>query len=136
MTAVFASAFVAAACTLMAHGALPDSHCTPGAVQSTDAHAICMPGWASRHRHVSSRMRTEVYRRYRLTGCHPFPQWEVDHRVPLELGGSNAMTNLWPEHHPQAKDHLENKLHRRVCSGRMKLGRAQRIFKRDWRTYQ
>jgi 5-methylcytosine-specific restriction endonuclease McrA len=136
MTTMFVSAIVAAACTLMAHGALPDAHCTPGAVQSTNATAICMPGWASRHRHVTSSTRAQVSRRYGLTGNHPFPQWEVDHRVPLELGGSNTITNLWPEHRPQTKDQLENKLHDQVCAGQIKLVRAQRIFERDWRAYQ
>ena len=133
---MFVSAVVAAACALMAHGALPDSHCTPGAVQSTDAKAICMPGWASRHRHVTASTRAEVYRRYGLSGSHPFPDWEVDHRVPLELGGRNKITNLWPEHQPQTKDRLENNLHARVCAGQIKLARAQRIFERDWRPYQ
>jgi 5-methylcytosine-specific restriction endonuclease McrA len=95
-----------------------------------------MPGWASRHRHVTSTTRAQVYRRYGLTGNHPFPQWEVDHRVPLELGGSNTITNLWPEHRPQTKDQLENTLHDQVCSGQIELARAQRIFKRDWRAYQ
>jgi hypothetical protein len=55
------------------------------------------------------------------------------HRVPLELGGSNQMTNLWPEHHPQRKDTLENRLHERACSGQMSLELAQRVFLRDWR---
>ena len=44
---------IAAACALMAGGALHDHHCTPGSVQSTSASAICTPGWASRHRHVT-----------------------------------------------------------------------------------
>jgi hypothetical protein len=114
---------------------LPDRACTPGAVQSTNTRAVCTSGWASEHRHVTSATRTEVYRRYGLTGSHPFPEWEVDHRIPLELGGSNALKNLWPEHHPRAKDHLENELHERVCAGNMTLARAHRIFKRDWRRY-
>ena len=129
-------ALIAAACTLMAGGALPDHHYTPGTVQSTSSAAICTPGWASRHRHVTSTTRALVYRRYGLRGSHPFPEWEVDHRVPLELGGSNAITNLWPEHHPQTKDQLENKLHDEVCSRQIRLARAQRIFERDWRVYQ
>jgi 5-methylcytosine-specific restriction endonuclease McrA len=49
------------------------------------------------------------WRRYGLRGAHPFPDWEIDHRVPLELGGSKALTNLWPEHHPQTKDRLKSR---------------------------
>jgi hypothetical protein len=130
-----APVIAAAACALAAHGQLPDSHCTPGALRSHDAGTICTPGWAGRHRHVTDSERAEVYRRYGLDGRHPFPEWEVDHRVPLELGGANTLSNLWPEHHPQAKDRLENRLHQKVCSGGMRLRRAVRIFEVDWRSY-
>jgi hypothetical protein len=130
------NAIVTAACTLMAYGQLPDQHCTPGAIQSTSATAICSPGWASSHRHVTNATRALVYRRYGLTGTHAFPEWEVDHRVPLELGGSNAIVNLSPEHGPQAKDQLENRLHDAVCSGRLRLAVAQRVFERDWRSHE
>jgi hypothetical protein len=41
---------------------------------------------------------------------------EVDHLIPLELGGSNEMKNLWPQpdkRQPECveKDQLENELH-------------------------
>jgi hypothetical protein len=36
----------------------------------------------------------------------------------------------------QAKDRLQNALHDRMSSGRMKLTRAQRIFGHDWRVYE
>jgi hypothetical protein len=81
-----APVIAAAACALAAHGQLPDSHCTPRALQSHDARAICTSGWAGRHRHVADSERAEVYHRYGLHGPHPFPEWEVDHRVPLEVG--------------------------------------------------
>ena len=49
--------------------------------------------------------------------------FEIDHLIPLELGGSNEMSNLWPQpYRPQPdareKDVLENYLYRQVCSGR------------------
>jgi len=40
---------------------------------------------------------------------------EVDHRVILERGGANTLSNFWPQHHPQAKDRLENRLTRRCA---------------------
>ena len=48
--------------------------------------------------------------------------YELDHLIPLELGGGNAATNLWPEAHhgvgsASVKDQLENHLHVLVCSG-------------------
>jgi len=51
------------------------------------------------------------------------------------LGGANTLSNLWPQHHPRAKDRLEDRLHQKVCSGRMRLRRAVRIFELDWRRY-
>lgn len=54
--------------------------------------------------------------------------YEEDHLIPLELGGSPASPkNLWPEPWYQAdkSDPLENALHRRVCSKQMTLHRAQ-----------
>ena len=49
---------------------------------------------------------------------------EVDHLVSLELGGSNAIGNLWPEPYAgrwgaRTKDVLENRLHELVCSGQL-----------------
>jgi hypothetical protein len=62
---------------------------------------------------------------------------EVDHLISLELGGSNAITNLWPEPYvgrwgARTKDTLENRLHDLVCSGAMKLPHAQRIEAANW----
>jgi hypothetical protein len=72
-------------------------------------------------------MRDRVYTEYGRTrgpDC-----CEVDHLIPLELGGSNYMKNLWPE--PDAprpdwaeKDQLENELHAEVCAGKIPLRRA------------
>jgi hypothetical protein len=57
--------------------------------------------------------------------------------VSLELGGSNAITNLWPEHYydpwgARTKDRLENRLHVLVCSGRLALAAAQRQEAANW----
>ncbi|MGZ6668117.1 MAG: HNH endonuclease signature motif containing protein [Solirubrobacteraceae bacterium] len=59
---------------------------------------------------------------------------EIDHIVSLELGGSNAIANLYPEEATlpanapgfHIKDRLENKLHDLVCDGTMTLRSVQR----------
>jgi hypothetical protein len=59
----------------------------------------------------------------------------------LELGGSNAAANLWPE--PEGahsnrgyprKDQLENHLHALVCAGRLRLRTAQQAIAANWVT--
>jgi len=63
--------------------------------------------------------------------------YEVDHLISLELGGSNDITNLWPEAYAGAwgarsKDALENRMHRLVCAGQLDLAQAQREIATDW----
>ncbi len=57
--------------------------------------------------------------------------------IALELGGSNRVTNLWPEPYEitwnaHVKDRLENRLHELVCAGRLDLATAQRAIATDW----
>jgi len=52
-------------------------------------------------RRTQHRLRTErraraVYGEYGIATHRPY-QYEVDHLISLELGGSNAIANLWPE---------------------------------------
>jgi hypothetical protein len=61
---------------------------------------------------------------------------ELDHLVPLELGGSNDITNLWPElgKIPNPKDGVERALNHAVCAGRVSLSAAQNAIASDWLT--
>jgi len=114
---------------------VPNPALTPGAILTTSARRACRSGYASSVRDVSESETEAVYARY---GALHLPyQHEVDHLVSLELGGSNAITNLWPEPYAgrwgaRTKDVLENRLHDLVCSGAIKLGYAQRIEAHHW----
>lgn len=96
---------------------------------------VCTPGWSREHRHVTEGMRDKVYAEYGRTpgpGC-----CEVDHLIPLELGGSNDLKNLWsqpndPRPVDAEKDGLENELHRLVCAGKMPLADAQKCIASNW----
>jgi hypothetical protein len=119
-----------------ARGALPDSACTPGAVKTTNLDVICHESTKNR-RHVSATSHREAFTEYGYT----FPQargaFEVDHLIPLELGGDNTVENLWaepasPKPGFHEKDKVENYLHKQVCSGAMTIDEAQRIIATDW----
>ncbi len=114
---------------------MPNSRLTPGAALTTSAARVCRPGYAARVRDVPESEKEEVYGRYGV--AHVPYAHEVDHLVSLELGGSNAIANLWPEPYAgrwgaRTKDVLENRLHDLVCSGAIRLRYAQRIEARNW----
>ncbi len=117
--------------------ALPDPACTPGAIfpdATTDK--ICVPGYSSGVRNVPTSEKDQVYAEYGIL-THTAGQYEVDHLISLELGGSNDIANLWPEPaEPRPgfheKDKVENYLHQQVCDGTMSLGEAQYQISHDW----
>ena len=119
-----------------ARAVLPDPTLTPGDVfPDATKDDVCTPGWSSDHRHVTESLRDRVYAEYgrvRGPGC-----CEVDHLIPLELGGSNDIKNLWPQpDDPRPgdaeKDQLENELHRQVCAGNVPLASAQNCIASNW----
>ena len=116
-------------------GKLPDRRCTPGArfAHATRAE-VCTPGYSSAVRNVSSATKDAVYAAYGLTAHFDGSNGEVDHLVSLELGGSNARANLFPEAAPGSheKDRLENELHAEVCDGRLRLRAAQKLIATNW----
>jgi hypothetical protein len=115
---------------------MPNRALTPGDVAQSDAAAVCSTGNASRHRRVSYRTRDRVYLAYGIPRGQRKGRYEIDHLVPLELGGSNRPANLWPQPLADAKrkDRVEEQLHDLVCAGRMSLDAAQRAIERDWHT--
>jgi hypothetical protein len=114
---------------------VPIRSLTPGRAMTTSKRAVCTPGYSSRVRDVPDSEKEAVYSRYGVPHV-PYAH-EVDHLVSLEIGGSNAITNLWPEPYAgrwgaRTKDVLENRLHELVCSGSLDLRAAQRQEARNW----
>jgi hypothetical protein len=115
----------------------PDSVMTPGAVLDVADTDICTPGYSSRVRHVTAQTKREVYAEYGVT-VHAPGDYEVDHLISLEIGGSNSIKNLWPESYltrpwnAHVKDKLENRLHRMVCDHTISLKTAQDAIAKDW----
>ncbi len=117
--------------------ALPDPACTPGAIIATATKdEICTPGYSSKVRNVTTAVKDQVYAEYGITH-HSAGEYEVDHLVSLELGGSNSIANLWPEPaEPRPgfheKDQVENYLHDQMCSGAISLQQAQDEIAHNW----
>lgn len=135
------------------HAVLPNLNFTPGDIlPGVTAADVCTPGWATDHRHVTESERERILSEYDVhEGWQDgrFVAYEVDHLIPLELGGSNDPKNLWPQpyscvtkglcgagYDPRLgageKDQLENELHLLVCSGRMTLADAQKCIASNW----
>jgi hypothetical protein len=107
----------------------PDPKLTPGDSFPVTVQDLCVPGYTKKVRNVPAEMKREVYEEYGVTS-HGSGDYEVDHLIPLELGGSNSIKNLWPESHrtspwnAQVKDRLEGKLYALVCAGQLDLNTA------------
>lgn len=115
-------------------GILPDPVCTPGRVASTDRAVVCVAGYSAEHRPPSretNRVKAAAVRAYGLDEPS-----ELDHLIPLSLGGSNDVRNLWPEPGPvpNGKDKVERSLLTAVCRHGADLETAQQAIAEDWTT--
>jgi hypothetical protein len=119
-------------------GPLPDRGCSPGTrYRLVTKKQVCVPGYSKRVRNVPESRKDAVYRAYKIKRHFNGRNGEVDHLVSLELGGTNATANLFPEAaspRPASheKDRLENRLHDLVCSGEVTLRRAQEMIAKNW----
>ncbi len=116
---------------------LPDHTKTPGDVLAVTTKDICTPGYSKKVRNVPQAVKEAVYRAYGITRREK-GEYEVDHLVSLELGGSNSARNLWPESYKttpwnaHVKDRLENTYHADVCKRGADLRTVQTKIAGDW----
>jgi hypothetical protein len=120
------------------NGSFPDHSCTPGAIFSdAGTSTICVSGYTKIVRNVSTSLKKKVYAEYGISYPQPTGSYEADHLIPLELGGSNDIANLFPEAGDpkpgfKEKDLVENYLHNEVCAGNIPLDIAQKEIAMDW----
>jgi hypothetical protein len=118
----------------------PNPNLTGGSVR-IDGHDLSTTcGHAKEHRSSSRhQLRDEILMRYGLPpGTHP--DYEIDHLVPLCLGGSDDQSNLWaqprrsiePTWNAEAKDRLERFMCDMVCNGQLDLPTAQKAIADGW----
>lgn len=136
-----------AATSLAVGVVLPNRTLTPGAVnpavtQATISRTICLSGYTRTIRpssaYTTALKRQQLAAGYSYRGDLDTSDYEEDHLVSLELGGSpTSVKNLWPEPYPapegaRVKDKVENRLHDLVCSGRLSLRAAQYAIASNW----
>ena len=117
---------------------VPDPTLTPGAVRTTDAAVICAAG-TRQLRHWSRERDDRILAEYGLPEG-PHPSFEIDHLIPLGIGGADDDKNLWPEPrrslepqwNAETKDRLEWKLRDLICIGQIDVGEAQKATADDW----
>src|SRR5258708_788570 len=87
----------------------PDKKLTPGAISDLVTQAniqttICVEGYTRKPgvRHVTATTRKQVFSEYHVKKSDR-ALYKIDHLIPLEVGGSNAINNLWPEPNKQPK---------------------------------
>jgi hypothetical protein len=130
---------------------IPDPNCTPGAINPTVTVEILKNHANFRtcclRDHVESEEEKHVaYQWYGLpVPSHNSGQTQVcelDHLVPLELGGGDSMDNIWPQCGPDGvtlnerffkqKDQVEFYLADEVKAGQMDLATAQKQIARGY----
>ena len=126
------------ACHTRDRGQLPDPRCTPGSYDPQMTRArICARGYSTAsYRPPSSQTDKAKWNVVEPAYGQHNVKGELDHLVPLELGGSNDMSNFWVEAGPipNPKDKVENRLHHEVCTGKISLRAAQVAIAGNWMT--
>ena len=142
---------------------LPDQDKTPGAFDPavTTAAQICGKTWqpgpkdsppipggtvtySQAGRQTSDALKNQVFVTYGMVNPRDGgASYEVDHRLPLSLGGRDELQNLWPQSRTAPgfnawiKDRLEDRLYNLVCHPKpgdptVTLLQAQAVFLGDW----
>jgi hypothetical protein len=132
---------------------IPDSACTPGAINPTVTLGILQGGdfktGCERNKASTVKTKNATYDEYRIS--HPQDNkgqnqtCELDHLVSLELGGADTVDNIWPQCGPdgvalarrffKVKDSVENYLAVQVRQGKIALAEAQHGIAQDWTQY-
>ena len=131
---------------------LPDPHCTPGSITPLVTSAnlgttICKRGYSASVRPPLALTEPEKFAIMQAYGVSASASnYEFDHLIPLELGGSSNLANLWPEPNQgspstfnsyshyglNAKDGVEAQSNYAVCDRGYSLASAQKEMASNW----
>ena len=125
--------------TLEENPLLPHSYITMGALVHPypTFRELCRPEYEKSIPSVDDSVKKQVFESYGID-IKKSKDYQLDHLISIEIGGSNDVSNLWPQSYntkpwnAHVKDRLENYLHREVCWGRMSASHAQAVLTHDW----
>src|SRR5262245_9763492 len=121
---------------------LPNPKLTPGDVLDLTKDDLCKADRKSSERNIPIATKRRVFEIYSIS--REETGYNVDHLIPVALGGSNSLKNLWAqpisgEWNHGRKNILERRLYKLVCRGTLDLKQAQHDIATDWisayRTY-
>jgi hypothetical protein len=138
---------------------LPDPKCTPGAINPTVTLAVMQTapkptpaGFRTccvRNQITSEQAKNATYGWYGITkpanNTGQTQVCELDHLIPLEMGGADTLNNIWPQCGPtkaslynryfKIKDQVEDYLTAQIKAGTIDLDTAQKGISSDWTTF-
>jgi hypothetical protein len=106
---------------------LPDPKLTPGKIARKEKD----------RNGVTEEMERHVFDRYHIPWRRR-QEFKVDHLIPIELGGADAIDNLWPQslstrpYNAHRKEVLTRRLLARIAARKMTLEQAQKEISEDW----
>ena len=106
---------------------VPNHKLTPGKVATRDKDRAG----------VTLEMEKKVFARYHLPWARR-AEYKIDHLIPRELGGADAVENLWPQrvrakpYGTDRKEWLTEVLLTKIARGEIMLAQAQEQISRDW----
>ena len=115
---------------------IPIPQLTPGEARPISQTQACIAGPLDQMSTIPLSVRKQVFHEYGMDSA-PSKQYEVDHLITPELGGTDDIQNLWPEPYSsewnaRVKDQLEGHLRELVCEGKLDVSTAQREIATDW----
>lgn len=115
---------------------LPDPKLTPGDTIPVTKEEVCGNTPTALVDVISVGVKGQVFDRHGISTASP-RSYNIDHLIPVKLGGSNSIKNLWPqplsgEWNYVLKNKLEKELIKKVCRGELELRTAQQEIATDW----
>ena len=130
---------VVGSCATVPRGSVQYAHYPNPALTPGDAE----PNWdpcRSNARQVPKSLRVQVFHAYGIDDPTDYPKYEIDHLIPICMGGRNTFQNLWPEPYggdfgARKKDVVEKALHLKACQGEITLQEARELVSKHWLDY-